>query len=354
MKAASIITAGNGPNGFQFRLLIIVLATALGVFLTYLIAIPFLSPLTWAVVLSVTCLPMHKLIEFWVGNRNFAAIISVVVVAVLFVVPATFIFQQLISETANGAVYLENEFRTGDWRQPLNHYPMLSRGATWVEQQFNLAGTAGGIANWLTATSTAVFKSSISQLINAVLTFYIMFFLLRDRREAMAAVIEYSPLSSQESKDVVMRFIETIHATVFGTIIMAAAQGTLGGLMFWWLGLPLPLLWGSIMAVLAIVPVLGAFIIWIPAAIYLALEGQWISAVILAAWGGIVVASIDNFLYPYLVGNRLQLHTIIALIASFGGLIVFGATGLILGPAVITVTMALVKILKNRFSTRTL
>jgi predicted PurR-regulated permease PerM len=350
MKQPSTFQPLGWPNGLQFRFFIIVLVTGAGIFLCYLLAIPFLPPLTWALVLAVTCLPLHKLIELKVGNNNIAAMISVVLVAVLVVVPVSFIAQQLISETANGAAYLENQFRSGEWRQPLNSYPILSRGASWLEQQFNLADTAGGLANWLTTTSTAVFKSSVSQLINVVLTFYILFFLLRDRARAKVALIEYSPLSPSETNDVIARFVETIHATVFGTLIMAAVQGTLGGLMFWWLGLPLPLLWGTIMAALAIVPVLGAFVIWIPAAIYLALEGRWTSALILAGWGGIVVASIDNFLYPTLVGNRLKLHTVLALIASFGGLILFGASGLILGPAVITVTMALVKILKDRFS----
>jgi predicted PurR-regulated permease PerM len=177
-----------------------------------------------------------------------------------------------------------------------------------------------------------------------------LFFLLRDRKQAMATLLEFSPLSETETTYVAGRFVETIHATVFGTLIIAVVQGTLGGLMFWWLGLTLPLLWGTVMAALAIVPVLGAFVIWIPAAIYLALEGKWTSALILAAWGGIVVASIDNILYPTLVGNRLKLHTLLALVASFGGLIVFGASGLILGPAVITVTIALLDILNKRLS----
>lgn len=349
MKLPKNFYSLNGSNEQQFRLLIIVIITGFGIFLSYLLTIPFLPPLTWAVVLGVTSLPLHKLIELRVHNRNIAAMISVVIVAILVVGPVTFIAQKLISETTNGAVYLENEFRTGAWRQPFNSIPVVSRATTWIEQQLNLAGTAGGIANWLTTTSTTVFKSSIGQMVNAVLTFYMLFFLLRDRKKAMNTLIEFSPLSPDETNDIAARFVETIHATVYGTVVMAAVQGTLGGLMFWWLGLPLPLLWGTIMAVLAIVPVLGAFVIWIPAAIYLALEGQWTSALILAGWGGIVVASIDNLLYPTLVGNRLQLHTVVALIASFGGLIVFGASGLILGPAVITVTLALVKILKKRF-----
>lgn len=338
------------PNANQLRLLIIVFATGLGIYLCYLLAFPFLAPLTWALVLGITFLPAHRHIELRIGSGNIAALISVAAVAVLIVVPVTFIAQHLIAEIAKGAVYLESELRTDDWRQPLNVYPTLSRGATWLEQQLNLTDTAGRVATWLSTTSTSVFKSSVGQLINVVFTFYILFFLLRDRKEAKEALVKFSVLSPNETNDVIERFVETIHATVFGTVVMAAVQGTLGGIMFLWLGLPLPLLWGTIMAMLAIVPVLGAFVIWVPAAFYLALEGQWSSAFILAAWGGIVVASIDNLLYPTLVGNRLNLHTIIALISSFGGLIVFGASGLILGPAVTTVTIALIKILINRFS----
>jgi predicted PurR-regulated permease PerM len=103
---------------------------------------------------------------------------------------------------------------------------------------------------------------------------------------------------------------DTIHATVFGTLTVAAVQGVLGGLIFWWLGLPAPILWGAVMALLAIVPVLGAFVVWLPVAIFLAASGQWGQAVILALWGTVVVGLIDNLLYPMLVGKRLRLHTV--------------------------------------------
>ena len=115
---------------------------------------------------------------------------------------------------------------------------------------------------------------------------------------------------------------DTINATIYGTLAVAAVQGTLGGLMFWWLGLPAPVLWGLVMGVMAVVPVLGAFIVWIPAAIFLALEGSWGKALILGVWGGVIVGGIDNVMYPILVGNRLKLHTIPAFIAIVGGLIV--------------------------------
>jgi predicted PurR-regulated permease PerM len=141
---------------------------------------------------------------------------------------------------------------------------------------------------------------------------------------------------------------DTVYATIYGTLAVAAVQGTLGGLMFWWLGLPAPMLWGLVMGVLAVVPVLGAFIVWIPAALFLALDGNWGKALILALWGGVVVGGIDNVMYPILVGNRLKLHTIPAFMAIVGGLIVFGPSGLILGPVVLTVTVLLLEIWQSR------
>ena len=117
---------------------------------------------------------------------------------------------------------------------------------------------------------------------------------------------------------------------LYRTVAVAALQGVLGGFIFWFLGLPTPLLWAVVMGLLAIVPVFGTFVVWFPAAIYLALEGSWEKALILTAWGAIVIGCIDNLLYPMLVGNRLKLHTIPAFMSVVGGVVLFGAPGIIL------------------------
>lgn len=344
--------SGNWPTAEQIRLLLLSAGAGIGLYLCYSLSIPFLAPLTWAVVLSVVVLPVHRKVEGLVGNGGIAALISVLTVAALVVVPIALIGQQLIGETLTGAVYLEGELKSGQWREAINGYPTLVRGATWVEQQFDLAGTAGNFAAWLTSTSTSLLRSSFGQLVNIVLTFYLFFFFLRDRKVIMSGLGDLTSLTESETKYVVERCSDTIHATVFGTLVVAAVQGMLSGLMFWWLDLPVPLFWGTVMGLLAIVPVLGAFVIWVPAAIFLALEGDWGKAVILTVWGGIVVASIDNLLYPMLVSNRLKLHIVPTLIATIGGIILFGASGIILGPTIFAVTLAFLKILKDQLAKR--
>lgn len=323
--------------------------TALGLYVCYLLALPFLGSLTWAVVLSILIMPVHKRLEARLRYPSVAAMVSTVAAVVVVAVPVLFVAQQLIGEAANAAVFIEETLRSSAWRKAIEDSPRLAAIAAWIEDRLDLAGAAASLAAWLTGRSTSLLRASATQLLGFVMTFYFLFFLLRDRRSILSMLGSLSPLSESETRLLGERFAETVNATIFGVIVVAIVQGTLGGLMFWWLGLSLPMVWGLVMGLLAIVPVLGAFVVWIPASLFLAFEGSWGKAIILAVWGGLIVASIDNLLYPMLVGNRLRLHAIAAFIGAIGGIMVFGASGLVLGPAAIVLTWALVDIVKSRY-----
>lgn len=181
-----------------------------------------------------------------------------------------------------------------------------------------------------------------------LITVLCLFFFLRDRHHALEVVRSLMPLSRPESEEVFQRVDDTIHATIFGAVVVAAVQGAMGGLMFWWLGLPSPLVWGAVMGLLAVVPVLGTFVIWAPTAAYLALQGDIGRAAILTAWGMLAIGLIDNFLNPFLVGKRLRFHTLLVFFAILGGLAQFGASGIILGPVLLAIADALLHIWKRR------
>ena len=338
------------PDRKQMRLLGIVAATAIGLYVCYLLALPFLPALTWALVLAIILYPAHRRVEERLRNQNLAALISVSVAAVAVGLPLIFVAQQLVREAVNGATYMEEVIRGWNTDAFVSDYPRLSAVAQWIENQLDPAGTVAAFVQWLTGQSTSLLRGSINQAVMFVLTFYLLFYFLRDREPALRGIERLSPLRAPETAYLLSRLAETVHAILIGTVLVAAVQGTLGGLIFWWLGLPTPVFWGLVMGLLAIVPVLGAFLIWVPAAIYLALEGAWASAAILTVWGGGVVAGIDNLLYPMLVGSRLRLHTVVAFIGAVGGIVLFGASGLVLGPAVIAVTVSLVDILKKRLN----
>jgi predicted PurR-regulated permease PerM len=165
---------------------------------------------------------------------------------------------------------------------------------------------------------------------------------------AVAAIGHVLPLTAPEYTQLTGRITNTVFASVYGTAAVAVLQGGLGGAMFWWLDLPAPLFWGVMMGLLGIVPFLGAFVIWAPAAMFLALNGDLQSAILLTLWGTLVVGLVDNVLYPILVGKRLMLHSVLSFIAVVGGLLLFGAAGIILGPIVVAGAQTLLEIWRVR------
>jgi predicted PurR-regulated permease PerM len=321
----------------------LIAVTLIGLFLSYLLTAPFLSALTSAVALAVVLMPVHRRVERRIRKAGMAAGATVILSATFLIGPAIFVGERILNEATSAARLVSVSVRSGAWQNMITDRPRMAPVAAWIEQQVNLPRTAENAVSWLTNIATSFVQGSGTQLVGILITFYFLFYFLRDRRLALAAVSVMSPLGKADMTALTARVADTIRATVYGTLAVAMIQGLLGGLMFWWLGLPTPLLWGIIMGLLAIIPVLGAFIVWIPAALYLWLTGQPGNALILIAWGTIVVGGIDNLIYPMLVGNRLKMHTVPTFISLVGGLIIFGAPGLILGPVVLTVTMFLVE-----------
>jgi len=324
--------------------LLLMALTVVGIYFCYQLAAPFIPAFTWALALAVLLAPINRRLEKKIKHPNLTAAICVLAAALIVVVPAVFVAQRILGEAASGAETIKTMIQSGEWQRFLDAHPRLAPAGNWIEQQIDLPGIFNNATAWLTSAATSLVHGSVLQLIGVVLTFYMLFYFLRDRSAMLDTFRSLSPLSGTDMKRMFDGISDTVHATVYGTFVVSIVQGTLGGLMFWWLGLPSPVLWGVVMALLAVVPVLGAFIVWIPAAIFLLLDGSEGKALMLTIWGAVVVGGIDNLLYPMLVGSRLKMHTIIAFVSIVGGLVVFGPSGLILGPVMFTVTRILLEI----------
>jgi predicted PurR-regulated permease PerM len=341
MKNPSEIDELLGGNAQTFLL---VLATGLAVYICYLMAMPFLPAIVWALALAVLFTPLQVWLETKLKHASLAALTSVVIISSLVIVPALFVGQQLAVQAVSGAQLIETKVESGEWRRLLNAQPTLAPIIEKIEQQINLPETVKTFTLWVSNSAGSLIKGSIFQLIGFVVTIYLLFFFLRDRQSAKQHLASFLPLSTKQSQQIFKNIGDTIHAIVYGTLAIAAVQGCLGGLMFWWLGLPAPLLWGLTMGILAVIPVLGSSIIWFPAALFLALEGNWLHGIILVLWGMLVVGTVDNLLRPIFVGNRLKQHTLLVFMSLVGGLLLFGSSGLILGPVVLAITLYLISI----------
>jgi predicted PurR-regulated permease PerM len=332
------------------HVLVIVLfvATAILLMLCWQLVRPFVTPLAWALALAVVAHPVYGWLARRIKKPGLAAGIAVFAIAVVLAALVLFVGQSLVSSIASASQSSQSFFQNGQWREQLERIPWLGSLLTSLEQQVNLSGQLQGMAGEVGKRVSEFAAGSAWVFVEVLLTFFVLFYLLRDRREALGTLRSLVPLSEKETNKVFTRVADTIYATIFGTLTVAAVQGALGGLIFWWLGLPAPILWGAVMGLLAIVPVLGAFVVWLPVSIFLAASGQWGKAVILVVWGTVVVGLIDNLLYPILVGKRLRLHTVPVFFAIVGGLAVFGAAGLILGPVILALTDAILEIWRRR------
>ena len=211
-------------------------ATVLGIYLCYRLAVPFLPALAWAVALAVLFAPLQRRLESRLKRPALAAIISVLIIGVIVVVPVTFLGQRLVMQAAQGAELVEAKVKSGEWRRALDAQPQFAPIADVIEQQIDLPGTLKTFATWLSTAAGSIVKGSVFQLIGFCLTFYLLFFFLRDSRAILQSLRSLSPLSDTEMDRLFGRIGDTIHATVYGTLAVAAMQGFLGGLMFWWLG----------------------------------------------------------------------------------------------------------------------
>jgi len=322
--------------------------TAICIYLCYQLVEPFLSSLVWALSLAILFTPLQRWFESKFHQPSSSALLIVLVIGVTVIILANFVGQRLVYQATTGAQLVEKKVESGEWRRALEAQPRLAAAADKIERQIDLPGIVKTFTTWISNTAGTIVLGSVVQLIGFVMTFYLFFFLLRDRRKALKSLRYLSPLSAGEMNRLFQRIGDTIYATIYGTLAVASLQGLLGGLMFWWLGLTSPFFWGLVMALLAVVPVLGAFIVWVPAVLFLMAMGAWSKALILALWGMLIVGTIDNLLRPMLVGERLKLHTVLAFFSVVGGLMLFGPAGFILGPVILTLTIFLLELWRHR------
>lgn len=169
-----------------------------------------------------------------------------------------------------------------------------------------------------------------------------------DRAQFLHGLRDLLPLTRPESDRVLACAADSVHAGLYANVVTSLIDSIGSGLIFWGLGLPAPVLWGAVMFVLAFLPIAGAGLVWGPAAVYLAVGGRYGAAAIVVGWGLLTFIVIDSILYFRLVGNRMRTHPVVAIIAFLGGIAVFGMSGMVLGPAIVAVTMAFRDVWQSR------
>ncbi len=282
----------------------------------------------------------RRLVVLFGGRRPLAALTTLLVGLLTLAVPLGVVVAMVTAEairlSANVRPWVEQLARQpmafGTW---LERVPFADQLAPYRETLLMKAGEwASGAGGFIVASLSSTTVGTVQALFNLVILAYTMFFLLLDGPELLQNIRRFLPLREGERDLLLDKFVSVTRATLKGTLVIGCIQGTLSGLAFWAFGIDHAFFWGAIMVVLSVVPLLGGALVWVPAAIILALMGQWGKAAILAAFCSLVVGSVDNVLRPRLVGRDTQMHDLMILFSTLGGILVFGAIGFIIGPII--------------------
>jgi predicted PurR-regulated permease PerM len=328
-------------------------ATAL--YFCYVIARPFLSPVFLAVMMAIVFHPVHARIQAHIRGRNTAALISTILVLLALIVPAVGL-GVVVSQEIRGLYQLLNERSAaqGGWNPYVMH--AMERLAGWAGRYIDLStlDLRGALLRWLEQISQSLLSwgawaasNIISFVVDAVITFFTLFFLFREggsMREHAATVV---PLNAGQVERLFTGLSNSIVANVYGCLAVGLAQGSLTSLAFWVLGLPSPVLWGLVTALFSLIPIVGSAAVWGPAVILLVIGGHWWKALILLGWGAGVVGQIDTLVRPYVISERVKLHTLLVFFALLGGVEAFGVMGLFIGPVVLSVTLVVLEMLRE-------
>jgi predicted PurR-regulated permease PerM len=329
----------------QITLFLLTLGTLV---LCALLLQPFSSAIVGAIVLAVVMQRPYDWLATKIPHRSTCAAVALVLVILAVIVP-TFFLTQSLGEQALAAV---TALRSTASQQKISDFianrPALASRLEAFTDSIDINNAARATAAFLASRLVGLFGNSVRAITQLVVMLFLLFFLLRDRAISLISLRAIFPLREDETTELLERVGDTIFATAIGRLAIALVQGILAGLAFWVLGVPGVMLWAFTLTAFAMIPAFGAFLVWGPVAIYLGLNGHWGKAALLAVWGGLIVSTIDNILYPILVGSHLRAHTATILISILGGIAVFGPIGIVLGPVIFTIAATLLDIWRAR------
>jgi predicted PurR-regulated permease PerM len=329
--------------------------TIAALYLCYLLIAPFLKPIIFSVVLSVLIYPVHARIHRLIRNRNFAAAISTCMVILLISSLSFFLSQALVSGLRETYQSLSGSGGSRD-RLSLFIVQFSDRAIAFASRyisipvsdlQNSILNQAEKAIAGLITMSAGVLGSMTSLALDALIAFFILFFLFRDGRNMLRRGAVMLPLRPDQVRRLLLCVKDTLNAIAYGTMAMAVIQGTLTGLAFWFLGITSPVAWGIVTTLCALLPIIGTAFVLLPAIGMLIFGAHWIKGLILLVWAVVVVHPVDNVLRPYLIGERVKLSTLYVFFALLGGLKTFGGLGVFIGPLILALTIALFRFLRE-------
>jgi predicted PurR-regulated permease PerM len=330
------------PPTLQGKALLVLVVLASILFT--LVLKPLAGAVLWAVFIAIVFSALQeRSVAVCRGHRGWAAFGTLLVIVLIVLLPLAL----LASAVANEAAAFLGRLRSGHYELKEYFESVVSILPEWARSllarvgledlgavQRKLIAALAARSQQITVRAFSIGQNTLAVLLNFFVMLYLLFFLLRDGRQLAARATQALPLAPRQSQRVMQQFATVVRATVKGNVVVALVQGTLGWLAFWVLDITAALMWGAVMALLSLLPAVGAILVWGPVAIYLVATGWIAKGLGLLVWGSLVIGLVDNLLRPLLVGKETRMPDYLVLITTLGGLAVFGVTGFVLGPVI--------------------
>ena len=311
---------------------------------------PFFGGIFWATVLAIIFAPLHRWLTDRMGRRRTpAALATVAIILLIVILPAAAITAALVRESIG--VYARIQSGELDFARMFDQvWAVLPSWMTRALQALGLTELGDlqlklseGLSKGLQFFATRAYsigQNAFAFVVGFFVMLYLLFFLLRDGAALLMRIRDATPLEESVKLELASKFTTVIRATVKGNFVVAIAQGALGGLIFFLLGINAALLWAVLMAFLSLLPAVGSALVWFPAALYLlATDATW-QGIVLLAYGALVIGLVDNVLRPILVGRDTKMPDYVVLVTTLGGMAIFGINGFVIGPVIAAMFIA--------------
>jgi len=339
-------------NRFYF-ITLLVFVVILG-YLCYQIFKPFLSPIAWAIVLSIVFYPVFELVNKYIKWKSVASLLTLFIILLIIIGPFSYISFMIVLELKALPKYLAEDGMT-EISRVIDH-PYIKGVTEKIMTTLNV--TAKDIEKSVLENVTRFgkelmdhFTKGIGNIVAVTVNFAFMtialFFMLKDGVGFLRNAMGYLPFSEEQKDRLASQTKDVIVSTIYGGVVVAIIQGSIGGIAFYFLGISSPALWGLAISIASFIPLIGTFGIWGPMTVYLLISGEILHGIILALVGVFIISMVDNILKPIIIGGRTKMPVLLIFFSVLGGLKLFGLIGLIMGPLVVAIFVSVLDIFRN-------
>ncbi|MFH1789925.1 MAG: AI-2E family transporter [bacterium] len=308
---------------------------------------PFMLPIFWAAVIASIFYPLYLKLKKHLKLENLSVFITLMIVFIILIIPLVLLSSLLIKESLDLYVAIDNSrseineniSQTINWIKTNSYTKNLRFDDTfWVQKFAELTKT---VTAYIFASAKGFTQNSLMFVLMFLMMFYTLYYFLRDGASMLKKIMYLSPLGDKNEQMLYNKFTSTARAVIKGTLIIGMIQGAIGGMLFFVTGMQGALIWGVIMVVASIIPALGSYIIWMPAGIVMLVIGNVWEGLLILIVGAVIIGTIDNILRPILVGKDTQMHPLLILFSTLGGIVLFGISGFVIGPIITALFISL-------------